>query len=232
MRRRCLGNRRLTAPGWSARSAARCASRRVRDAGEQLDPVVDVVLHLHAGAAEHPEAVEVADERPVRVLELVGATSSSSAPLQQRGVGPDQQRGLAVPGAMTPDVQPRAPSRPAVASTAKYESRRRCPGGGNCRTSRSKRPRVCCRARRIVAVEAIDLRAASPRACRAGRSAVSYRPASVPSGPEMRCSSSWMISSGGRVAWIVEVEQSGDALPPRQARELVGRGDDQCRVAS
>ena len=60
----------------------RAVARSPRD---QLEPVGDVVLDLHPGAAEHAQAVEVADERPVRVsrrrrgLELVARDWSSAA---------------------------------------------------------------------------------------------------------------------------------------------------------
>ena len=79
---------RASSSGWQTlHAASRCAgmSRRWLAAGQldplrrvdrpgsavtamQLKPVADVVLHLHAGAAEDAQAVEVADERPVRVL--------------------------------------------------------------------------------------------------------------------------------------------------------------------
>ena len=58
--------------------------------------------------------------------------------------------------------------------------------------------------------------------------AVSYRPASVPSGPEIRCSSSWTISSGRRGV-DPELNRRARLVPPRHRRELVGGRDDQGR---
>ena len=58
--------------------------------------------------------------------------------------------------------------------------------------------------------------------------AVSYRPASVPSGPEIRWSSSWMMSSGGRTRRPDVEEPAGLGLPG-QGRELVGGRDDERR---
>ena len=72
----------------------------------------------------------------------------------------------------------------------------------------------------------------------------------MPSGPEIRCSSSWMMRSGGgsrppgsgwpcaRVARAVEAvlvvavhaaEERADLAGPRQGRELVHRGDQEAR---
>ena len=70
------------------------------------------------------------------------------------------------------------------------------PGGGNWRTSRVKSPRVWWAARRMVAVEAMIF-GGRPSSVQRKSTAVSYKPASVPSGPEMRWSSSWTINSGG-----------------------------------
>ena len=39
-------------------------------------PFLDVVLHLHPGAAEHAQAVEVTDQRPVGVSSRVGSWMS------------------------------------------------------------------------------------------------------------------------------------------------------------
>ena len=51
-----------------------CSSAR-----EQIDPFLDVVLYLHPRAGEHAQAVEVADQRPVRVLDPGGSPAMSSA---------------------------------------------------------------------------------------------------------------------------------------------------------
>ena len=70
-------------------------------AAEELEAVIDVVLDLHPGTAEDAQAVEVADQGPVRVLDRGRAVEFRHG-LQERGVGADQQGGLAGAGAMTP----------------------------------------------------------------------------------------------------------------------------------
>ena len=53
----------------------------------------DVVVDLSRRAAELAQAVEVADQRQVRVADVVGALLGPARRLQQRGVGADEQRG-------------------------------------------------------------------------------------------------------------------------------------------
>ena len=132
-------------------------------------------------------------------------------------------------------------------------SRRSGPGGGKTSTpDRANSARICSSARRTVAVDAtIFGRTVCPStfASHSASIAVSYSPAIVPSGPEIRCSSSWMIRSGGgsgvgqllpdagvarhrrshRVVPIRATEQRATRADPRQARELVDRGDHEAR---
>ena len=75
-------------------------------------------------------------------------------------------------------------------------------GGGKIVTSRPYSARTCSGAFRAVAVEATSSgRAGEPDAVRqvvSASMATSNSPTVVPSAPVMRCSSSWMIRSGGR----------------------------------
>ena len=107
-------------------------------------------------------------------------------------------------------------------------------------------------ARRTVAVEATILgrtwRLSISRTHRPSIAA-SYRPAIVPSGPAIRCSSSWMTRSGGgqgrressaaarfcgsveaaRVMAIGAAEEGTRRPDPRKCRELIHRGDQERR---
>ena len=92
------------------------ASRR--SAAMTLMRSFDVVVELQLGAAEHAQAVEVPEQRPVRVANLVGGVDlqrvcSSAAYVRIRRVV------WLVPGAMQPDVEPRRFLVARAASTAK-----------------------------------------------------------------------------------------------------------------
>ena len=82
--------------------------------------------------------------------------------------------------------------------------RRRAPAAGTPRGPRSNSARAPARPRASsVAVEATTfgpdrVRPSTVRQAQSSSTAVSYRPTMVPSGPVIRCSSSWMIRSGGR----------------------------------
>ena len=74
-------------------------------------------------------------------------------------------------------------------------------GGGNTARSRPNKPRTCSRARLVVAVDATifgPVQIPSARQRHSSSTAASNSPTVVPSAPEIRCSSSWMIRSGGR----------------------------------
>ena len=94
------------------------------------------------------------------------------------------------------------------------------PCGGKTATLRGNRLLTWSPAWRIVAVEAITFgRTTRPSTSQeASRStAVSYSPTSVPSGPLIRCSSSWMIRSGGRSGPHARVSALGKSVPGRVA---------------
>ena len=164
-------------------------------AAEEVEAVVDVVLDLHPGAAQDPQAVEVADQGPVGVLDAGGAVEFRHS-LQDRRVGADEERRLAGAGGHDADVEARSLLGGRHLNGEERIGRADA-AGGNCRTPRSNSDAVCASARRMVAVEAMTF-GLLPRALHSRSTAVSYSPDSVPSGPEIRCSSSWMISSGGR----------------------------------
>ena len=63
-------------------------------AAEQLEAVVDVVLDLHPRAAQDPQAVEVADQGPVGILDGVGALEFCARPAgSRRRCGPAASSG-------------------------------------------------------------------------------------------------------------------------------------------
>ena len=164
-----------------------------------------LVLDQPARPAQLAQAVEVAEHRHVRVGRIVGDRACRRSP------GRAWPRPTSAPGrscsrtrfgaaALGGDAQVQ-PGRllARVTVTAKNESRRSGPGGGKIWTDAGRRaPGSARSARRTVAVEETIL---GPRPLRVAAQrwsiAVSYRPAIVPSGPEIRCSSSWMIRSGG-----------------------------------
>ena len=90
------------------------------------------------------------------------------------------------------------------------------PGGGNTSVRRSNSAPICRGARRTVAVDATTFGrdrfpcASSQVASRS--TADSYSPTSEPSGPAIRCSSSWMIRSGGRSGPTFSIRPAGS--PP------------------
>lgn len=159
---------------------------------EVLQIRLDIVVDLEFGRGQQPEAVEVPDERPVGVAYFIGRVGPHRL-VQKRRIGTDEQRGLARARREETDVLAAGLSFPGV-STANQESRASSPAGGNWETLRSNSALPWSAARRMVAVEAMTFGRSERRS-----TAVSYRPVSVPRGPEMRCSSSWTISSGGGV---------------------------------
>ena len=87
-------------------------------------------------------------------------------------------------------------------SFAKKESSASSPGAGNCTTSRLYNTEHCSFARRMVAVDAITL-GKTPFCPQIASTAVSYKPTTVPKAPEIRCNSSWMMSSGVRLSEFI-----------------------------
>ena len=132
------------------------------------EPVGDVVLNLHAGAAEDAEAVEVADERPVRIpclvaaVELVARTEAARRRCGSSG-------SLARARRHQTDVEP-CPLRPRAVPRRRTRSReRRVPGGGNWRISRSEQALGLVLGAPDRRGRGDDLRAACRRRCRGSR---------------------------------------------------------------
>ena len=165
-------------------------------AGEHV--VVDQTPH----AAEFPQGVEVADEGHPRVdrppVLLVERPGPSRGRRRRPGSGPPSAAGR---GRRCRCSAGRTSSADGSRWSEKKLSRTSRPGGGKTLTVRRNRLVDLLVGVLIVAVEAITLgRTFLPftSQVQSWSMAVSYRPTSVPSGPLIRCSSSWMIRSGGR----------------------------------
>ena len=211
-----LGDSRWT-PSWSSVSGmslavlrevsssicSRPRSRPVRAEQAALHVVLDEPAH----AAELAQRVEVADERHVRVGRLARlAVEHRPRRLELRDVHADQRPACTVdPG--------RRPRGTGVRGACRHRPGRR---------AAARRTRRARRARAEGTPPAGGRRVAAPGSARAGSwlsrrspsgrtrctvdrptshsssTAVSYSPTRLPSGPLMRCSSSWMMRSGGR----------------------------------
>ena len=172
--------------------------RGLRDAGR------DVVGHVAGHAGQLAGGVEVADERHVRVGRRRRARSSSSCPAEQQHLG-DPDLGAGQPDALGADPEVARPGWSSVDRHLLGEER-----VGDVEHLRREDRRPAARtgrgpvraALRTVAVEAtISGRTGLPSAVSHDDSvstATSNSPTAVPSAPVIRCSSSWMIRSGGR----------------------------------
>ena len=108
-------------------------------------------------------------------------------------------------------------------------------GGGNTARSRAKSPRTCSGARLVVAVEATIFGPVSTSPVgqpHSSSTAASNSPTVVPSAPEIRCSSSWMIRSGGRsrmTGWLVTAGSLARRLSLCLGRQPVRSSRSSCR---
>ena len=220
-------------------------------------PVADFVLDDPPGAAQLAQAVEVAEQRHVRDRpDLSGRLLAAELGVgllcrgQERQVDPQHDHlGAAALGGDA-DVQP------GVALLRRMDlGKERIPAIRAGRREDVHLPAVEQRADLVLGPAdrgrrghdlRPDLRVRPRLWLHSSSRAVSYSPTIVPSGPEIRCSSSWMTRSGGsrsppgsglptcRVARAVEAvlvvalhaaEERAHLAGPRHGRELVHRGD-------
>ncbi len=195
----------------------RCSSidaAAVQRLPSKFDAILDVVLHLHPCAPEHAQAVEVAEQGPVRVRHRTSAAGLRRRALEQGGVrsGPSASSGSrrGHEPRRTSASSPCRRAAPRLRSTSPcvdsrwrelhhrpVEQRLGLPIGSSDRRRRRDRPSADvlppCRASRPRSRR-------DRRACRAG--------------PEIRCSSSWMISFGRTAGGPVLTED-----PPSTTRQ-------------